>query len=114
MHSSIFGKVRPVIHCTETIMIFMRFSVRTSGRSVSIGKTQTVCFERFQVLEGRENVGLGSHLGHVDLECDEAAEDGCKVRRGEVVYGIRGRKFHVGRFAVRAAACNVKVLVDHE
>jgi len=61
--------------------------------------------------EGRENVGLGSHLGHVDLECDEAAED---VRLGEVVYSIRGRKFHVGRFAVRAAACNVKVLVDHE
>ena len=41
---------------------------REVGRNWIRWKTQMMCFKDLQSLEGRENVDLGSHLGHVDLE----------------------------------------------
>jgi len=61
-----------------------------------------MCFEGLQWLEGCGNVGLGSHLGQIDLECDEAAEDDREV-------GLSVMKtFRVGWHVVGAVAYNVK------
>ena len=93
VHSSVLGKVRPAIHWTETVLIFIHLSVRRSNeREVDVGmvvrEPQTICFEGLQVLELRQNVDLGSHLADIHFEGDEAAEDRRELGLFEGVYGI--------------------------
>ena len=59
-------------------------------------KSEAVCFDGFQLLELGENVDLGSHFADVNLECNEATEDGRELGLSKVIDDIRRRELHVG------------------
>ena len=75
---------------------------RSDNREVSLesvsGKLEAICFGGLWLLESGGNVDLDSHFADVNLECDEAAEDGRDLRLSKVIDGIRRREPHVGGF----------------
>ena len=70
--------MRPAIHCTETVLIFIPHE-RADERELRVegvcGKTEAECLEDLQMLRMGKNIDFGPHLANIYFECDKAAED---------------------------------------
>jgi hypothetical protein len=69
---------------------------RAHKREISLNsvswEAQAIGFDGLQSLKLRKDINLGSHLAHIHLECNEAAEYGCKLGLGKVVNGISTKR----------------------